>query len=280
METPQKPPLAQTQRQTMRQSSGSVLADLWGSRWLLMEWSKRDFTVQYRQSLFGVLWAVMQPLLLLVLYGVIFAGVLGIKAPQGSYVVFALSGLTAWTFMASVVGRSSTSILAAAGVMKQVYFPRAIVPLATTGITVIDLAISTGVLLVAQVVLNGSLHLSILALAPIYLGLMLLMGGVSIFVAVIGALVRDIRFLIPLVMQVGFIATPIMYPRTNVPHRYAWLYNLNPAGQIIEAVRKTVIQGRWPSLAGLVGLIAVGAAVLAAAIWYSSAVEERLPDLL
>lgn len=263
-----------------RPGSGSRLADVWAARWLLMQWSKRDFTVQYRQSLLGVLWAVVQPLLLLALYGVIFAGVLGIRAPHGSYIVFALCGLAPWTFMASVVSRSSTSILGAYGIIRQVYFPRAIVPLASTGITIIDLAISTGILLLAQVITAGSLHLSTVALIPLYLGLILLMSGVSIFVAVAGALVRDIRFLIPLFLQVGFIATPIMYPRSKVPGRYAWLYNVNPVGQLIEAIRRAVIDGRWPALPVVGGLMGTGAVVLVAALWYSSSVEDRLPDLL
>lgn len=280
METHQQPASGLGQLQTVSEASGWLLGSIWRARWLLLQWSKRDFTVQYRQSLLGVLWAVVQPLLLLALYGVIFEGVLGIRAPHGSYIVFALCGLTPWTFIASVIGRSSTSILNAYGIIRQVYFPRAIVPLASTGITVVDLAISTGILLLAQVITAGTLHVSTLALIPLYLGLILLMSGVSVFVALAGALVRDVRFLIPLILQIGFIATPIMYPSSRVPGRFGWLYNLNPVGRVIEAIRSAVIDGRWPSLPLLVGLVAAGALVLVASLWYSSAVEDRLPDLL
>ena len=280
METSRQPAIGLDQRQTARRASDSLLGKVWRARWLLLQWSKRDFTVQYRQSLLGVLWAVVQPLLLLLLYGVIFEGVLGIRAPHGSYIVFALCGLAPWTFVASVIGRSYPSIMGASGIIRQVYFPRAIVPLASTGITVIDLAISTGILLLAQVITAGRLHVATLALVPLYLGLILLMSGVSILVALAGALVRDIRFLIPLILQIGFIATPIMYPRSKVPTHYAWLYNLNPVGQVIQAIRGAVIDGQWPPASFLVGLVGIGALVLLAAIWYSFAVEDRLPDLL
>jgi lipopolysaccharide transport system permease protein len=253
---------------------------MWSTRWLLWQWTRRDFIVQYRQSLLGLAWAVVQPLLLLGLYGIIFARVLKVHATEGNYLVFALCGLSPWTFLSTALNRSSASLLGATAVIRQVYFPRAIVPLASIGMTTIDLLLSTAILLVTQLATAGTIHLSTLALVPIYLGLFLLMAGICIFVALIGALVRDVRFIIPLVIQIGFIATPIMYPRTLVPHHYAWLYNLNPIGQVINAVRSAVILGRWPSVALLGGIIGSGAVVLALGLWYADAVEDRLPDLL
>jgi lipopolysaccharide transport system permease protein len=261
--------------------SRSSLAGVWAFRWLLLQWSRRDFTVQYKQSLLGVVWAVVQPLMLLALYGVIFTAFLGVKPDRGSYAVFALCGLVPWSFISSAIGRSSGSILGGAGLMRQVYFPRAIIPLASTGVTVIDLAIATVVLLGAQLVTAGTVHLSTLSLVPIYFGLILFMSGVSIFVSVIGALVRDIRFLIPLLLQVGFLATPIMYPRRGtVPGKYGWIYAVNPVARTIESIRQAVIDGTWPPAYGLLLLVAVGALTLVVALRYSAAVEERLPDLL
>lgn len=254
---------------------------VWDFRWLLLQWSRRDFTVQYKQSLLGVLWAVVQPLMLLALYGVIFAAFLGVKPDRGSYAVFALCGLVPWTFISSAIGRASGSILGGAGIMRQVYFPRAVIPLASTGVTVIDLTIATIVLLVAQAVMAGTIHLSTLALVPIYLGLILFMSGVSIVVSIMGALVRDVRFLIPLALQIGFLATPIMYARRGtVPGRYAWIYSINPVARTIEAIRQAVIDGTWPSIPGLLLLVGVGAVSLIVALRYSAAVEDRLPDLL
>jgi lipopolysaccharide transport system permease protein len=106
------------------------------------------------------------------------------------------------------------------------------------------------------------------------------MSAVAIFCAVIGALIRDVRFVIPVLIQVGFIATPVMYPRSLVPSRYAWVYDLNPLAWIIEAVRAAVILGQWPSLALIGALLLAGIVLLAVAIAYSAAVEDRLPDLL
>lgn len=253
---------------------------MWSARWLLWQWIRRDFIVQYRQSLLGLAWSVVQPLLLLALYGVVFVKVLRVHPPQGSYLVFALCGLAPWGFVATALNRSSTSLLTSSTVIRQVYFPRVIVPLASTGVTTIDLALSTAILLIIQAVTAGQLHASTLALIPIYLGLLLLMAAVGIVVAMVAALVRDIRFVIPLLLQIGFIATPIMYPQGLVPHRYAWVYDLNPVGRIIGAVRSAVIVGHWPSAALLVSIVATGAVALGLAVCYGNAVEDRLPDLL
>lgn len=257
-----------------------ALAALVRARWLLVQWVRRDFTVQYRQSALGPLWALVQPLSLLVVYGIVFRQVLDVRAPRGSYLVFALCGLVPWTFVASAITRSVQSLANATPIIKQVSFPRSVVPLAATGVTVVDLALGTLVLLVTQVVANGRLHLATLSLVVIYLDLVLLLAAASVVGALVGALVRDIRFLVPLVLQVAFIATPVMYPRSLVPERFGWAYDLNPVGRVIEAVRGAVIDGRWPSPALLGSLTLAGCVLLVGALLYSSAIEDRLPDLL
>lgn len=263
-----------------RSGGGGALASLWGARWLLAQWVRRDFTVQYRQSALGPLWAIVQPLSLLVVYGIVFRQVLDVRPPRGSYLVFALCGLVPWTFVASATTRSVQSLATAAPIIKQVFFPRSVVPLAATGVTVVDLVLGTLVLLGTQLATNGRLHLATLSLVVIYFDLVLVLASLSVVVALVGALVRDVRFLVPLLLQVGFIATPVMYPRSLVPPRFGWVYDLNPVGRVIEAVRAAVIDGRWPSPALLAGLSLTGALLLLIAVRYSAAIEDRLPDLL
>lgn len=253
---------------------------LWVSRWLLLQWVRRDFTVQYRQSLLGAAWPLVQTLLLLGVYGVVFTAVLDVESPRGSYVVFALCGLAPWAFLASAVQRGVVSLSNAAPIIQQVHFPRAIVPLASTGVTVIDLGISTALLLVARLVAEESVPLSVVALVPIYLGLVMLLAGVCVVGSIIGVLVRDLRFAVPLVLQVGFIATPVMYPASLVPEDRRWIYDINPMARTIEAVRGAVIDGRWPSAGLLLGLLAAGAVTLVASVFYAASVEDRLVDVV
>lgn len=252
---------------------------MWTARWLTFAWTRRDFTVQYRQSALGLAWAVAQPLLLLAFYGVVFRQVLHVQQ-HGNYLVFALCGLAPWTFVSSTASRAVTALSSSVGIIKQVYFPRSIVALATTGVSTIDLLVSTFMLLAVQVVAVGRLHASTLALVPIYIGLTFMVAGAAVVLAILGGFVRDVRFTLPLAIQLGFIATPVMYPAGLVPKQLRWVVTLNPVAHVVASIRTAVIDGTWPSAVSLVAVVGTGVVVLAAALVYSATVEERLPDLL
>ncbi len=253
---------------------------LWTARWLVVQWVQRDFLVRYRQSALGVLWALVQPTLFLVFYGLVFVKALGVHPNRGSYLVFAFCGLAPWTFFANALNWGMPSLGNNAGVLKQVYFPWSVVPLAAGGVVLLDLLLSTAVLLVLQAATAHVLHVSTLALIPLYFGLALLVEAVVVVAALFSAFVRDVKFVVPFLLQVGFIITPIMYPTTQVSASGRWVFKINPIAQLIENVRRSVIDGHWPSVAFTVAFVAGSAAALVAAVLYSDSVERRLPDLL
>lgn len=257
----------------------TAIARLWAARWLLWQWVRRDFVVRYRQSALGAAWALVQPLMLLLFYGIVFVKVLKVDPHRGSYIVFAFCGLAPWTFVVNAVTWGMPSLGSAGGIIKQVYFPRSVVPLAAGGVVLLDLCLSTTALLAMQLA-AGEIHLTVVALLPLYVGLAMLVEAFVIFTAVLSAFVRDIRFVLPFVLQVGFIVTPIMYPSTQLASRWRWIFDLNPVAQVVEGVRRSVIDGRWPSLLAMTGLLCGGAIALVLAIFYSDSVEQRLPDLL
>jgi lipopolysaccharide transport system permease protein len=259
--------------------SGQVVR-LWEARWLFLQWVHRDFTVRYRQSGLGFAWSLLQPLLLLAFYGIIFVHVLHVDPHRGNYLVFAYCGLAPWTFLATGLSSAVVSLGTAAPVIKQVAFPRVIVPLSAAGVVAVDLAVSVAVLLVLQIATAHVVHVSTLALIPLILGLVLLTSALAIFLGVLGAFVRDARFVIPLLLQVGFIATPVMYDRSGVGGSLGLAFRLNPMAHVIEGFREAVIDGTWPSLTLCASLIFGGLALLLVAVAYCSSVEDRLPDLL
>lgn len=262
-------------------SSRGVARQLWQARWLFLQWVQRDFIVRYRQSGLGLAWALIQPALLLLVYGLVFTKVLHVNSPRGSYLVFAYCGLAPWTFVSNAITWGLQSLISNTAVIKQVYFPRAIIPLAAGGVVMLDLLIGTGVLLALQLATAGTVHLSTVALLPIFLGLVLIVEGVVVFSGLLGSFVRDIRFVMPLLLQVVFIATPIMYPRSQVKgHLAAFIFLLNPLARVVAATREAVIYGQWPSPLLMAVLILSGVVVTALAVVYSRAVENRLPDLL
>ncbi len=261
--------------------SASIPAQLWRFRWLFFQWVQRDFIVRYRQSALGLAWALIQPALLLLVYGLVFTKVLHVQSPSGSYLVFAYCGLAPWTFVSNAVTWGIQSLVTNTSVIRQVYFPRSVIPLAAGGVIVLDLMIGTAVLLGLQLATAGTIHLATLSLIPIYVGLFLLVEGFVVFAGMLGAFVRDIRFVMPLVLQVCFIASPIMYPQTQVKgHIGRLVFTLNPLAQVIGAIRRAVIYGSWPSLGLLAGLIGTGLLVAALSVVYANSIEDRLPDLL
>lgn len=259
---------------------GGALPALWLSRWLLLQWVRRDFVVRYRQSALGLAWAVVQPALMLAVYGLVFVKVLHVQPQHGSYLVFAYCGLAPWAFFSNAVSWGMPSLVNASPIIRQVYFPRAVIPLAACGVVVADLTLSTVILLVLQVATAGHLYLSTLALIPLYAALILGTAALAVIAALLGAFVRDIRFALPLLLQLVFIATPIMYPRTEVHGRWSWLFTYNPMAQLVGAVRMAVSDGRWPAAGVTAAAVAACLAALVAAVVYSGTVEDRLPDLL
>ncbi|MDQ2724129.1 MAG: ABC transporter permease, partial [Actinomycetota bacterium] len=217
--------------------------ELWSARWLLVQWVRRDFIVRYRQSVLGVAWSLVQPMLLLAVYGIVFVKFLHVRAPHGSYLVFAYAGLAPWTFATNAINSGVTSLSNTASIIKQVYFPRSLVALAAGGVVVVDLAVGVVVLLVLQLVTAGTVHLATIALLPILAGLILIVEAVTVVMAVIGAFIRDIRFVVPVLLQVGFIATPIMYPARQINGHWSWLLSLNPFALVIAGIRSAVIDG-------------------------------------
>ena len=263
-----------------RPARGGALSGVWQSRWLLLQWVRRDFVVRYRQSALGLAWSVLQPALLLVVYGLVFVKVLHVRPAHGSYLVFAYCGLAPWAFFSNAISWSMPSLANASPIIRQVYFPRSVIPLAACGVVVVDLVLSTAILLVLQVATAGRLYLSTMALLPLFAALVLGTAALSVVSAVLGAFVRDFRFALPLLLQLLFIATPIMYPRSEVHGRWGWVFTYNPLAQLVGAVRGAVADGRWPPAGVMAVSVAACLTALLAAVLYCANVEDRLPDLL
>jgi lipopolysaccharide transport system permease protein len=246
---------------------------------LLLQWARRDFRVRYRQSILGPAWSVIQPTALLAFYGVLFVQALHVRPDRGPYVLFAWCGLTTWVLFSTSLITGTSSLVVAQPLITKVYFPREVVPLASVLVSVIDLAIATLILVVLAAATVG-LGPTLLALVPIYISLIMFTAAVTTFAATFAAFARDIQHALPLVLQVAFIATPVMYPPRVVPAHFAWVYRFNPIAILIEQVRRCVIDQRWPALTTLGLDVAVAFVGLTVAVAYVRSVEHRLPDFV
>ena len=239
----------------------------------------RDVKVRYKQTVLGAGWAIIQPFMTMVVFSIIFGGFAKMPSDGFPYPVFVYAGLLPWTFFASSLTRSGSSVVSSAHLISKVYFPRVIIPLSSVGADIVDLAISTTVLLVIMLYFGVAWSLNLLA-APLLLVLVAFMAlGVGTLISALNVAYRDFGFLTPFLVQLWMFATPVIYPASLVPEKWRWLLYLNPMAGIIEGFRSAFL-GRpfdlWPI--GLSLLMAIF--LFLTGVLYFEKVERRFADII
>jgi lipopolysaccharide transport system permease protein len=217
------------------------LGEIWAYRELLVIFAWRDVKVRYRQTLLGAVWVLGQPLVSMLLFTLIFNRVAKITADGGvPYPVFVMSGLLLWNFVAGGINRSGNSLIGASHLISKVYFPRLIVPLAHIATDLVDLAISA-TLLVALMIWYRVLPGPEILLAPVVILVAAIFAlAVGLWVSALNVEYRDVRIVIPWILQIAMYAAPVVYPRSRLPERYQDLVALNPMTGIVETFRATL----------------------------------------
>jgi len=228
-------------------------SDVWAYRELFYFLIWRDLKVRYKQTTIGVVWVVLQPLMMMLLFTLVFGRLAGVPSDGIPYALFAYAGLLPWTFFATAASASGNSVVNSSGLVTKVYFPRVIVPAASVGAVLVDFAISALVLAAMMVYWRVQPTRQILMLPPLVLLLMVLTLGFGMLISAINVKYRDVRLALPFLIQVWFFASPVIYPMSLVPERWRWLVKLNPMASIIEGFR-AALYGKaafdWPGLAG------------------------------
>lgn len=213
------------------------LRDVWEYRELLYFLAWRDLKVRYRQTVLGVLWIVMQPLLSTVVFTVIFGGLLRVPSAGAPYALFALAALAPWQYFASSLGRIGGSLVGSAHLITKVYFPRLIIPLSAVISSLVDFAIAFAVLLALLAAYRVPLTLNA-AWLPFFLLLAVVTAlGFGLWLAALNVRYRDVNYLIPFLLQIWMYVTPVVYGSTLIPARYRWLLALNPMTGVVEGFR-------------------------------------------
>lgn len=226
--------------------------ELWEFRGLLVRFAARDITLRYRQTALGAIWVVLQPLLGAGILSFVFGNVAGLPGPAGiSYFLFTLVGTVGWTAFSQVATRSSGCLVANASLVQKVFFPRLLLPFSNVLSTMVDVAVSLG-LLAAVMALQGVPPGAGLATLPIWLALFVAMGlGLGLISSALMVRYRDVGYVLPLVVQLMLFLSPVAYQLSAVPSGSLWLYELNPLAGLLEGFRWAVLGTAAPS-AGLV----------------------------
>ncbi len=259
------------------------LRDLWRYRELFYFLTWRDIKVRYKQTALGAAWAIMQPLFTMLLFTLIFGKLAGLPSDNIPYPLFAFAGLLPWTFFSNAISNSGNSLVGSSHLITKVYFPRLIIPAASVLAGLIDFFFAFAVMGVLMVVYRAPIGINILLLPLLIVLTTLLAFGVGMWLSALNVRFRDIRYVIPFLIQFWMFATPIIYPASMMPERWRPLLSLNPMTGIIEGYRAALLGGingasvNWQSLGLSIG---IALAVLIYALFDFRRMEKTFADIV
>lgn len=262
-----------------RSWGGLGLRDLWAYRELLFFLAWRDLKVRYKQTVLGVVWVIMQPLLMTVIFTLILGILVRVPTDGKPYPLLVFTGLLPWTFFASAVVQSGTSIVTSAHLITKVYFPRLIIPAAAVTTRLVDFAISfvilAGMLIYYRVGLTGN----IAALPLMILLITLLALALGLLVSALNVKYRDVGVMLPVLVQLWMFASPVLYPLSLVPEKWRGIYSINPMVGIISGFRAALLGEPfyWPAL---IISAAITLALLVYSVYMFRRVERGFADVI
>ncbi|MHB8470284.1 MAG: ABC transporter permease [Gaiellaceae bacterium] len=252
--------------------------ELWSYRELLYFLTWRDIKVRYKQTILGGVWALLQPLAMMVIFTLVISRLAGLRYAQ-PYPLVVYSGLLPWTLFASAMGASSDSVVGSANLVTKVYFPRLILPVAAAGSYLVDMLVASS-LLAGLMAYYGVTPTAAVALLPLFTLLALASAiAVGIWLTALNVRYRDIRYLVPFVTQIWLLASPVAYQTSSVPSAWRLVYGLNPIAGVIQGFRWALIGGPRPGAVVLVSSSVV-IALLASGVAYFQRVERTFADVV
>jgi lipopolysaccharide transport system permease protein len=242
--------------------------------------AKRDIKVRYKQTVLGGLWAVIQPVCTMVVFTLFFGRLAKIPSDGIPYPIFVYAGLLPWTYFANALAASGNSLVGSSHLITKIYFPRLIIPAASSLAGLLDFFIAMLVLGVLMIYYHFVPSTGIL-LFPVLVGLTFLCAlGVGLWLSALNVQYRDIRYVIPFLIQVWMFLSPVIYPVSMVQGKYQWLLALNPMGGVIRAYRASLL-GHIPIDWFLLGLsTAIIFALLVTGLYYFRRMEKHFADVV
>lgn len=237
------------------------LKELYQYRELLRRWVLREIGVRYKQSFLGAAWALLQPLTMMVTFTLVFSFLARVPTGGVPYPVFSYVALLPWTFFATSINFGVSSLVNNLNLVTKIYFPREILPLGAIGASFFDFLIASTIFLPMLLFYRIPLSWTIVWVLLLVVLQILLTLGVTLLGSALIVLYRDVRFIVPLALQIWLFATPIIYPVSLVPERLRPFYMLNPMAGIITSYRQVILFGQPPVL-GYLSLSAVVTLVL------------------
>ena len=256
------------------------LAALYRYRELLYFLTWRDVIVRYKQAAVGVAWAVLQPLLTMVVFTVIFGRFAKMPSDNLPYPIFAFTALLPWNYFAQAIGRSGTSLVSNANLVSKVYFPRLVIPISGAIAPLVDFVISFVILLGMMAWYGIAPTWGVLALPLFTLLAVVTAVAVSLYLAALNVKYRDVGHAIPFLVQFWMYASPVVYSVSIIPEKWRLLYSLNPMVGVIEGFRWALLGKEQPDFAVMAMSTIVVAILLVGGLVYFKRTERVFADII
>ncbi|MFC1922175.1 ABC transporter permease [Chloroflexota bacterium] len=243
-------------------------------------WTIREIKIRYKQSFLGGAWAILQPLSLMVVFSVIFTWFIQLPTEGNPYPIFSYTALLPWTFFATSISFGVPSLVGNMNLVTKIYFPREIIPISVVIASFVDFLVASTVYVGMLFFYKIQLYPTLFILPIIILIQIILTFGIIFIGSTLNVFYRDIRFAVPLAIQLWFYASPVIYPISVVPEELLSLYMLNPMAVLIDSYRRVILEGQTPQwqYLGLSALISIGIFILS--YRFFKRMEMRFADLI
>ena len=256
------------------------LKEIWEYRELLQTFVVRDIKVRYKQTALGAAWAVIQPLLMMVVFTLFFGKLAKIPSEGIPYPIFSYAALLPWTLFAEGLTRSTSSMISNAGIMTKVYFPRLILPISGVISPLVDFAIAFVILLGMMLYFGFFPTVNIIWLPAFILLALATSLGVGLWLSALNVQYRDFQYTVPFLIQLWLFASPVVYPSTLLPEPYRMIYGLNPMAGVIEGFRWALLGTSPPSSLIVVSVVVVIAILISGAFYFRRMEKTAFADVV
>lgn len=253
--------------------------ELWRYRELLGFLVWRDIKIRYKQTLLGGVWAVVQPLIGMIIFGLLFSRVLHLRSDGPPYLLFVYAGLVPWTFFANAVSLASNSLIGSEHMIRKIYFPRLMLPLGMILGLGLDMVISFAFMAILMVYYQWPLTLAIFWLPVCLFGCYMAAGGLGLFLSALNVQYRDVKYAVPFGIQMGFFLTPVIYPPEYLPASVRALFALNPMAGVVEGFRHALLGSpvSWPLI---VSSLLISCLLFVSGLFFFRRMERRFADVI
>ncbi len=255
--------------------------ELWNYKGLFYFLAWRDIKVRYKQTVFGISWAILQPFTMMVVFSLIFGKMAKIPSDDIPYPVFVYTGLLLWNLFSSALGGISQSLVGNAAIIQKVYIPKLIIATSSALVYLIDFFFATLVLAGIMIYYHFSPDIKGLLLLPLVLMIVLLTSlGLGLFLAAVNVRYRDVRYILPFFIQLLIFVTPVIYPISIVPGKFRWLLLLNPMTGAIEIFKAGFLGTGSVSWHAFFISLAISALFFLFGLWYFLKTEKLFADVI